>query len=89
MLFNRTNSKCKEKVGKASVVETDDRFAFAGHLVRFRFKAEHRPEFVCAYLNSEYGRAVRKGMAKAAVNQANINATEMRGIRIAPDRSAS
>lgn len=81
LLFNRTNSR--EKVGKTCVVETDDPLAFAGYLVRVRLKHEHRPAFVNAFMTSSYGRALRFGIAKAAVNQANISATEMRSIPIA------
>ncbi|KRD40621.1 hypothetical protein ASE27_19500 [Oerskovia sp. Root918] len=81
LLFNRTNSK--EKVGKTAVVDTDEPLALAGYLVRVRLKPEHRPEFVSAYMTSTHGIAVRRRLAKVAVNQANINATEMRGINIA------
>lgn len=81
LLFNRTNSK--EKVGKACVVRSDETFAIAGYLVRARFKPEHSAEFVCAYLTSRHGAAVRRRIAKASVNQANINATQLRGISIA------
>lgn len=81
LLFNRTNSK--EKVGKAAVVATDRALVIAGYLVRVRMKPQHRSEFVCAYLISRHGLKVRQGMAKAAVNQANISASEMRRIRIA------
>ena len=81
MLFNRTNSK--EKVGKSAVVRTERPLAFAGYLVRVRFEDAATAEFVSAYLTSRHGQKVRKRMAKAAVNQANINASEMRGIAIA------
>lgn len=81
MLFNRTNSK--EKVGKAAVVRIDRPLAVAGYLVRVRFSDAHRAEFVSAYLNSRHGRAVRRRLAKAAVNQANINASEMQRIPMA------
>jgi type I restriction enzyme S subunit len=57
--------------------------ALAGYLVRVRFEDSATAEFVCGYLISDHGRAVRKRMAKAAVNQANINASEMRKIVIA------
>lgn len=80
MLFNRTNSK--EKVGKAAVVRTDQPLALAGYLVRARFEDSATAEFVAAYLTSDHGRALRQKLAKAAVNQANINATEMRAIPI-------
>jgi type I restriction enzyme, S subunit len=81
LLFNRTNSR--DKVGKTCVVDFDEPFAIAGYLIRVRLSPQHRPEFVAAYLTSKHGRSVRLRMAKNAVNQANINATEMRGIPIA------
>lgn len=81
LLFNRTNSK--EKVGKTAVVRTQRSLAFAGYLVRVRFDNPAMAEYVSAYLNGAHGRAVRRRMAKAAVNQANINASEMRRIAIA------
>ncbi|MEZ5132992.1 MAG: restriction endonuclease subunit S [Mycobacterium sp.] len=81
LLFNRTNSK--ERVGKTCVVTVDQPLAFAGYLVRVRLKPQHRPEFVNAFMTSRYGQALRRSMAKAAVNQANINASEMQSIPIA------
>ena len=81
LLFNRTNSR--EKVGKTCVVAADQPLAFAGYLIRVRFKPEHCPEFVNAYLTSDFGRALRLSMAKPAVNQANISASEMRRMPIA------
>lgn len=81
LLFNRTNSR--EKVGKTCVVDTDQPLAFAGYLVRVRMKPEHRAEYVNAFMSSRYGQAKRYSMAKAAINQANINATEMQSIPIA------
>jgi len=81
MLFNRTNSK--EKVGKAAVVRTDQPLALAGYLVRVRFADVATAEFVAGYLASPHGVAVRQKLAKAAVNQANISASEMRKIEIA------
>ncbi|HQV16728.1 MAG: restriction endonuclease subunit S [Gordonia sp.] len=81
MVFNRTNSK--EKVGKAAVIRTDEPLALAGYLVRVRFDDSASAEFVSAYLRSPHGKAVRKKLAKTAVNQANINATEMQRIAIA------
>lgn len=86
LLFNRTNSK--EKVGKAAVVLTDQQLAYAGYLVRVRFKNPDHAHFVAAFLNSNYGKKLRQKLAKTAVNQANINATELAKIStISPDRS--
>lgn len=81
LLFNRTNSP--EKVGKAAVVRTDVRLALAGYLVRVRVDPKHSPEFISAYLRSEHGKATRRGMAKVAINQANISAGAMKRISIA------
>ena len=81
LLFNRTNSR--EKVGKAAVVMSERPMGFAGYLVRVRFRFPSDAHFVSAYLRSPHGRARRLSLAKSAVNQANINATEMRGIPIA------
>ncbi|MFB2585848.1 restriction endonuclease subunit S [Herbiconiux liukaitaii] len=81
LLFNRTNSA--EKVGKAAVVRTHAPFGYAGYLIRVRFHDSSTAEFVSAYLASEHGRRTRRRLAKTAVNQANINASELRRIRIA------
>lgn len=80
LLFNRTNSK--EKVGKAAVVRTDKELAYAGYLVRVRFPETTTAEFVSAYLRSPAGVALRRKLAKTAVNQANISAKEMAAIRV-------
>lgn len=80
LLFNRTNSV--EKVGKAAVVHGLDGYAYAGYLIRIRFKEGLHPEYVSAFLRSPRGVATRKSLAKTAVNQANINAKEFAGIEI-------
>jgi type I restriction enzyme S subunit len=81
MLFNRTNSF--EKVGKAAVVRGVGNLAYAGYLIRVRFRAASYAEFVSAYLRSPHGKATRRRLAKAAVNQANISAKQMRTIPVA------
>lgn len=81
LLFNRTNSV--DKVGKTAVVRDDRQFAVAGYLIRVRMNSLGDPEFVSAYLMSDHGKAVRRNLAKAAVNQANINASELKRIPIA------
>lgn len=87
LLFNRTNSP--ELVGKTTVVDVDIPLVLAGYLVRVRFAAERQSIFVSAYLNSRYGKAFLRGMAKGAINQANISASELKRIPIAlPSGSA-
>lgn len=81
ILFNRTNSP--ELVGKTAVVRTDQPLAFAGYLIRLRTSDGYNPEFISGYLNSAHGKAVLRGMNKAIIGQANINAKELRAIPIA------
>lgn len=80
LLFNRTNSA--ELVGKTCVVNVDAPLAFAGYLIRARFPRIETAVTVSAYLNSPRGKATLRHMAKAIVGQANINATELRSIRV-------
>jgi type I restriction enzyme, S subunit len=55
LLFNRTNSP--ELVGKTAVWRSDEKYAYAGYLVRIRFKEGIAlPEYISAYLNSSYGK---------------------------------
>lgn len=81
VLFNRTNSP--DLVGKTAVVRTDDKFAFAGYLIRLRTNARANQEFISGYLNSPHGKKTLRGMCKSIVGQANINAKELQSIRIA------
>ncbi len=81
LLFNRTNSP--ELVGKSAVVRTDVPFAYAGYLIRLRTTEQHTTEYLSGYLNSRHGKAVLRGMNKAIIGQANINAKELQAIRIA------
>lgn len=79
ILFNRTNSA--ELVGKTAIVH-DSGYAFAGYLVRLRTNRKADPEFISGYLNSKRGKAILKGMCKAIIGMANINAKELRSIPI-------
>ena len=80
LLFNRTNSK--ELVGKTCVYNKDDLMVLAGFVVRVRLNEKALPEFVSAFLNTDFSKQMLLGMCKAAIGQANINATEMQGIEI-------
>jgi type I restriction enzyme S subunit len=79
ILFNRTNSA--ELVGKTAVVR-ESGYAFAGYLVRLRTNHNAHPQFVSGYLNSKRGKAILRGMCKAIIGMANINARELRRIPI-------
>jgi len=75
LLFNRTNSQ--ELVGKMGVWNRDERFAFAGYLVRLRLNCDRaEPRFVGAWFNTPEMKAMLRARAKPSINMSNINATE-------------
>ncbi len=80
LMFNRTNTK--EFVGKTTVFNLDEPMVVAGYIIRLRFNDDFSPEYVSGYLNSIYGKALLRKMAKGAVHQANINAQEFQGIQV-------
>jgi len=79
LLFNRTNSP--ELVGKTSVWRSDENYAYAGYLIRVRFKTDRASsEYVSAYLNSFYGKKYLFERAKPSNNMSNFSASEFRKI---------
>ena len=78
VLFNRTNSK--ELVGKTCVYNRDEMMVLAGFVIRVRLKDTMLPEFLSAFLNTDFSKQMLLGMCKTAIGQANINAQEMQGI---------
>jgi type I restriction enzyme S subunit len=80
LLFNRTNSK--ELVGKTCVYNRDEQMVLAGFIVRVRMNDKALPEFVSAFMNTDFSKQMLLGMCKAAIGQANINAQELQNIGI-------
>ena len=80
VLFNRTNSP--ELVGKTAVYRGAQPMAYAGYLIRVRMADGHSSDYLSGFLNSSHGKRVLRGMAKAIIGMANINARELRAIRI-------
>lgn len=81
LLFNRTNSP--ELVGKTSVWNKSEKYAFAGYLIRVRFdKTQANSEYVSGYLNSEYGKKYLLEKAKPSINMSNFSASEFLKIPI-------
>ena len=78
VLFNRTNSK--ELVGKTCVYNRDEQMVLAGFVIRVRVNDKVLPEFLSAFLNTDFSKKMLLGMCKAAIGQANINAQEMQSI---------
>ena len=80
LLFNRTNSP--ELVGKTAVYHGPNPVVFAGYPVRVRANERGNAEYLSGFLNSGYGKAKLRSMAKAIVGMANINAKELVSIPI-------
>lgn len=78
VLFNRTNSK--ELVGKTCVYNRDEMMVLAGFVIRVRVTERILPEFLSAFLNTDFSKQMLLGMCKTAIGQANINAQEMQNI---------
>lgn len=77
ILFNRTNSP--ELVGKAAVFDHDFAAVFASYLVRIgcdeRLVSSH---YLCAWINSPWGRRWARTVRTDCVSQSNINAAKLR-----------
>jgi type I restriction enzyme S subunit len=81
LLFNRTNSP--ELVGKSAVWKSDQRFAFAGYLIRVRFhQKEIAADYASAYLNSRYGKQMLRAHAQPSINMSNISASSLKRMNI-------
>jgi len=81
LLFNRTNSP--SLVGKSAVWVRDEAYAYAGYLIRVRFRSTRAlPHYISGFLNSDYGKQMLAGMAKASSNMSNISASEIKRIRL-------
>jgi type I restriction enzyme S subunit len=80
VLFNRTNSA--ELVGKTAIFREKSQMAYAGYLIRLRVNPENDPEYLSAFLNTSYAKRVLRGMCKSIIGMANINATELKSMKI-------
>lgn len=81
VLFNRTNSK--ELVGKTCVYDRDEKMVLAGFIIRVRVNdGVVLPDFLSAFLNTDFSKRMLSEMCKTAIGQANINAQEMQNIDI-------
>ncbi|WP_295135305.1 restriction endonuclease subunit S [uncultured Catenibacterium sp.] len=80
ILFNRTNSI--DLIGKTAVYNLLDDMVIAGYIIRIRLNNQILPDVFSQYMNLEAMKKVLRGMAKGAVNQANINAQELQSIKV-------
>jgi type I restriction enzyme S subunit len=80
VLFNRTNSV--ELVGKTALFRAEKPMAYAGYLIRLRVNEANSPEYLAAFLNCRYAKRVLRAMCKSIIGMANINATEVKSMRV-------
>jgi type I restriction enzyme, S subunit len=83
VLFNRTNSQ--EFVGRTGIFKifSDEELVFASYLIRVRpNEDEILPEYLTAFLNTQYGVQDAKRRARISINQSNINAEELKRVKI-------
>jgi type I restriction-modification system DNA methylase subunit/restriction endonuclease S subunit len=81
LLFNRTNSI--EHVGKTGLFDLDGDYCFASYLVRVvPDTSKVLPKFLEKMMNSSVFQTEAKGKASKSINQANINATIMRNLKV-------
>ncbi|HDD71398.1 MAG TPA: restriction endonuclease subunit S, partial [Candidatus Aenigmarchaeota archaeon] len=79
ILFNRTNAY--ELVGRTGIFLLDGNYVFASYLIRLRPKSEvFDPHFLTYYLIFSHERL--RQLATRAVHQANINATNLKKVKI-------
>jgi type I restriction enzyme, S subunit len=81
ILFNRTNSK--ELVGKCAVFREAGDWVFASYLIRVRTKGDElHPDFASLFLNTAIGRLQIDQMSRQIIGMTNINAEEIRELRV-------
>lgn len=81
VLFNRVNSE--EYVGRTGIYKLAGEHVFASYLVRCQTKKnEILPDYLNIFLNAKYGILSIKRMSRRSVNQANVNAQELKAIKI-------
>lgn len=82
LLFNRTNSK--ELVGKTGLWDGRFEAVAASYFIRLRVKCDLcSPAYLWAFFNTQFMKRVLFDTARGAIGQANINAKELRGFRVA------
>ena len=80
VLFNRTNSM--DLIGKTTYIHDMEPMIIAGYIIRVRLADSVLPVYVSKFMNTPAMKKKLRGMAKGAVNQANINSKELKSIDI-------
>lgn len=80
ILYNRTNSM--DLVGKVGIFDLKDDYVFASYLIRLTVNENNNPFYINYYLNYYDGQKKIKSKVTPSVSQANINASNLKSIRI-------
>lgn len=80
IIFNRTNSI--DLVGKVGIFDLADDYVFASYLIRLTITESNNPFYINYYLNYYDGQKKIKSKVTPSVSQANINASNLKSIRI-------
>lgn len=82
VLFNRVNSE--EFVGRTGIFKLKGDYVFASYLIRLRVKTNSQilPDYLNIFLNTKFGKKQIHRFSRRAVNQANVNAKELKNFRI-------
>lgn len=82
VFFNRVNSE--EFVGRTGINKLTLNSTFASYLIKLQPNEEEiLPDYLNIFLNSKFGLRQIKKYARRAVNQANVNAEELKQFKIA------
>jgi len=83
VLFNRVNAE--EFVGRTGIFKLDGSYTFASYLVKLKVRKNSHilPDYLNLFLNSSFGIKQIRRYRRRAVNQANVNAEELKKIKIA------
>lgn len=83
VLFNRVNSE--EFVGRTGIFKSNIEAVPASYLIRLRTENDFvvLPDYLNVFLNSKFGIKQIRKFSRRAVNQANVNAEELKQIKIA------
>jgi type I restriction enzyme S subunit len=82
IFFNRVNSD--EFVGRTGIFKEGPKSVFASYLIRLTVKESCKvlPDYLNIFLNSAYGVKQIQKFKRRAVNQANVNAEELKRFKI-------
>lgn len=82
ILFNRVNAE--EFVGRTGIFKLKGNYVFASYLIRLRVKPDSKilSDYLNIFLNTKFGKKQIHRFSRRAVNQANVNAEELKNFKI-------